>query len=127
MKSKSDVLNEKILLLKNTQATQLKLLTQQLDATYQSLRPINLLKTTLHEVATAPELKTTLINNAIGLTMGYLSKKIITGSSHNPMIKMGGLLLQFTIANIASKHPEAIKAAGKNIFKIFFDREDVKD
>ncbi len=127
MKNKSDVLNEKILLLKNTQATQLKLLTQQLDATYQSLRPINLLKTTLHEVVTAPELKTTLINNAIGLTIGYLSKIIITGSSHNPMIKMGGMLLQFTIASIASKHPEAIKTVGKNIFKMFFDREDVKD
>lgn len=113
--NQTDALNEKIIIVQNKQANELKLLKEQFHHTYQSLRPINLIKSTLHEVELAPEIKTSLFNNAIGLTTGYLSKIVLFGSSRNPITKLMGTLLQFAMTNIASKHGQDIKLAGENI------------
>jgi hypothetical protein len=48
-------------------------------------------------------LKSTLVSNAIGLTTGYLSKKIVLGASHNPVKKILGNVLQFIITNVVAK------------------------
>jgi hypothetical protein len=123
MKSEKELLTEKIIALQALQATQLDALKQQFETTYQSLRPVNLLKNTLYEVTTSPDIKDNLLNNVIGITTGYLSKKALTGTSHNPLIKLAGSLLQFTIANVVSQHPDTIKLVGKNILQYFFKRK----
>ena len=63
----------------------------------------------------APEVKTNLFNNAIGLTTGYISKLVLFGASRNPIKKLIGTILQFAVTNIASKHGQEIKLAGENI------------
>jgi hypothetical protein len=123
MKTEKELLTEKIIALQTLQASQFDALKQQFEITYQSLRPINLLKNTLHEATTSPEIKDNLLNNVIGITTGYLSKKVFTGTSHNPLIKLTGSLLQFTIANVVSQHPDTIKLIGKNIFQYLFKQK----
>lgn len=113
--NQTDALNEKIISVQFKQVVELKLLKEQFHHTYQSLKPINLIKSTLHEVELAPEIKTSLFNNAIGLTTGYISKKVLIGASRNPITKLMGTLLQFAVTNIASKHGQDIKLAGENI------------
>ena len=113
--NQTDALNEKILSLQYKQAVELKLLKEQFHYTYQTLRPINLIKSTLNEVKSAPEVKTNLFNNAIGLTTGYISKLVLFGASRNPIKKLIGTILQFAVTNIASKHGQEIKLAGENI------------
>jgi hypothetical protein len=126
MKSEKELLTEKIIALQTLQATQFDALKQQFEITYQSLRPINLLKNTLHEAITSPDITNNLLNNAIGITTGYISKRVFTGTSHNPLIKLTGSLLQFTIANAVSQHPDTIKLIGKNIFQYLFKQKPEK-
>lgn len=120
MKNETDALNETIVLLQNKRAEELKLLKEQFHLTYESLKPINLIKSTFHEVTASPEIKNNILNNAIGLTTGYLSRKVLVGASHNPIKKIFGILLQFAIANVVSKHTDTIKSAGENLLHRIF-------
>ncbi|CAH0997949.1 hypothetical protein EMA8858_04084 [Emticicia aquatica] len=123
MKNESEALRETIRLLENQQTKELIILKEQLHLTYESLRPINLLKNTFTDVTSSPDLQDTVVNNVIGLTTGYLSKKVLLGSSHNPIKSMFGTLLQFGVANVVSNHSETIKAIGEVFLrKIFVNR-----
>lgn len=74
MKSKhqTKALDEAIALLKQQQSQQWEELTTQFKLTYESLRPVNIIKNTVHEVATSPEIKGNLFNSAMALAGGYL-------------------------------------------------------
>lgn len=113
--NQTEALNENIIRMQLKQAVEFKLLKEQLQDTYQSLKPINLIKSTLHDVKLAPDIKTNIFNNAIGLTTGYISKIVLFGASRNPLTKLMGTLLQFAVTNIASKHGQDIKLAGENL------------
>lgn len=115
-KNETDILNERIVLLETKRALESTLLKEQFHLTYESLKPINLIKSTFNEVTASPELKNNLLNNAIGLTTGYLSKKVFVRTSNNPIKKIIGALLQFAVTNVVSKHPGPIKSAGETIF-----------
>ena len=98
-----DELRSKIALLKQQQETDLILLKEQFNETIESLKPINLLKNTFKDVVSSPDLKTTIVKNAIGLATGYLSKKVLIGSSHNPIKKILGTVIEFVVANVVAK------------------------
>ena len=96
-------LAEAIHSLKIKQAGELHLLKEQFQHTVESMRPVNLIKNTFRQVAHSPQIRNGLVNNAIGLAFGYLSKKVMVGSSHNPIKRMVGAVLEFTIANFVAK------------------------
>ncbi|MBA4250588.1 MAG: hypothetical protein C0442_02530 [Chlorobiaceae bacterium] len=79
-KTSSEDLNDAILMLQKKQSEELLLLRQQFHITFQSLKPINLIKSTLQEITQAPEIKNTIAKNLIGLTTGYLAKKSFSRS-----------------------------------------------
>lgn len=83
-KNETDALNEAISLLENKQAHELKLLKEQFQVAYESLKPINIIKSTFREVTSSPEIKNNIVNNAIGLTTGYLSRKVLVGQHTIP-------------------------------------------
>jgi hypothetical protein len=117
MKNEIESLKETITSLKDKQAHELKLIKGHLHDIYEDLKPINLIKNTIQEIACSQEIKSNLVNNAIGLGAGHLSRKILIGSTHNPIKKIAGTILQFAITNLATKHSKSIKAAGQNIFE----------
>lgn len=125
MKQKNETyeLNEAIFLLENKRADELILLKEQLHLVHETLKPINIIKRTFHEVTTSPEIKNNFINNTIGLVTGYLTKKVIFGGSHNPLKKLFGAFLQFAVTNIISKHSDGIKSVGENILNQFFEMQ----
>ncbi len=126
-KNQTDALNETISLLQDKQAHQLKILREQFNITYESLKPINLIKSTFREVASSPEIKNNMVSNAIGLTTGYLSKKVLFGASRNPVKRLIGTFLQFAIANVVSKHSDTIKSTGESFVKrIFKNKNEAK-
>ena len=119
-KNETDSLNQRIILLENQQALEMKALREQFKLAYESLRPINLIKSTFHDVTASPNLKGNIVDSAIGLAVGFLSRKVLVGSSHNPLKNIVGTMLQFAISNFASKHTDNIKTAGMNIFGRIF-------
>lgn len=52
-----------------------QLLKEQFYLTYESLQPVNLIKSALNEVTTTPYLTDNILGETIGLISGYISKK----------------------------------------------------
>ena len=117
-------LKNAIQLLEVEQAISGKLLKEQFFITYESLKPFNLLKRTLSDVASSPYLMENILGTAAGLASGYLSKKIVVGASHNILRKIFGSLLQFGVANVVSHNPNAVKSFGEFIIKSFFSKKE---
>ena len=108
-KNEADALKEQISLLQTKQAGELQLLREQFHITYDSLKPINLIKKGFQDITSLPDLKNGLINNAIGLATGYLSKKVLIGTTRNPFKKLLGTILEFAVAGLVTKQVENIK------------------
>jgi hypothetical protein len=115
--NKTDALNEAITILKRKQEIELKALTEQFSKTYESLKPINLVKNTIQQVTNSSDVKSNLVDNLIGLSTGFLSKKLLFGNSTNPIKKVAGTLLQFAITNVVSKHSNPIKNMVASLLK----------
>jgi hypothetical protein len=113
MKSQTDILKERIAFLESQKAFELANLKEQMQENLVLLKPVNILKNTLKDLSSSPDLGKNLINNAIGLTTGYISKKIILGTSHNPVTRILGNMLEFTIGNYVAKNSETIKAVAE--------------
>ncbi len=111
-------LREAILELQEKRADEERILREQFHLAYESMKPINLIKNTFKEVVASKDLKDDLINTSIGLTVGYLSKRIFEGATNNPAKKILGTALMFGIKNIVAKNPETVKKLVHGLFKI---------
>ncbi len=68
-----------------------------------SLKPTNLLKTTIHEVQESTELKHNLFKVALGLGAGYFSQKMVIGKSAGLVKKALGTALQYGVTQFISR------------------------
>ncbi len=69
--------------------------------------PSNMLKSALKNVVHSPDLRSSVINTAIGIGAGFLGKKLFVGSSGSIFKKITGTALEFLIANfVRRKIPE---------------------
>jgi hypothetical protein len=113
--------------LEDKQAEEWPLLKEQFFNTYESFKLINVLKHTLKEAISAPDLKDNVINTAIGLTTGFVAKKTLIGKTYNPLKKLLGVVLEMTVANKIAKHADKIKAIGNIVLhKITHLKSDYK-
>ena len=114
-------LQESILLLEIKQANEALLLKAQFKITYESLKPVNLIKNVLNELVTAPDFKGDIFDATLSLTAGYLSKKAVAEATHSPLKQFFGTLLQMGVISIVSKNIPEIKSGlaylVNNIFK----------
>ncbi len=106
----TDTLNETIALLEYKKAKELIVLKEQFQLTYESLKPINLIKNTFSEMTNSSDIKGNLLNNVIGLSTGYLSRKVLLGSSHNPIKRILGSIFQFVVTNVVTKNSDSFKS-----------------
>ena len=117
-------LKEAIQLLKAEKEVKGKMVKDQFCLLYESLRPINLLKSTISEVSSSPYLIDNILGTAAGLTTGYFSKMMVVGASGNIIRKFLGSLLQFGITNVIARHSDSIKPFGHYLFKRIFHRKE---
>jgi hypothetical protein len=111
-------LSEAIHQLEKRQAVERQLLKEQFHIAYESVKPVNLIRNTIKEISETRDLKDHIINTAVGLSAGYLSKMLFVGMSKNPMKRMLGNALMIGISNAVIKHPEAVKSIGIGIFRM---------
>ncbi|MFA6924798.1 MAG: hypothetical protein WC223_11170 [Bacteroidales bacterium] len=119
-------LKNAIQLLEVEQAANEKLLKEQFHLTYESLKPVNILKSTLKDIASSPYLVDNILGTSIGLTSGYIAKKIVVGTSKNIFKKLIGSVLQFGVTNVVVQHPDTIKSFGHFIFQNIFRKKEMK-
>ena len=115
----SDIgLRDAIMLLESRRKEQELELRQQLKLTYESVKPINLIKSTYEEVVASQGLKDNLVNTSVGLAAGYISKTLFEGVSHSPLRKLFGTALLFGITNAVRKNPDVVKSVVRSAFRI---------
>jgi hypothetical protein len=115
-----------ILLLEIKQANEGKLLKEQFKVTYESLKPVNLIKSTISELVSAPDLKGDLLNASISHAAGYLTKKTIIGETRNPLKELAGSLIQMGVTSLVAKNAEGLKSlAIELISKIINKKKNV--
>jgi len=115
--SYSDLQNS-IKLLEEEQLVKRQLLNEQLTVSFESLKPINLFSSALKEVSKSADLRDNILGTAIGLASGFLTKRLIVGTSGNVFRKLIGSFIQLGVTNIVAKHPDTIKAVGRVISKL---------
>jgi hypothetical protein len=108
-------LKNAIQLLEADQAVKGQLLKEQFYMTYESLRPVNLIKNTLHDISTSPYLIDNILSTGIGIASGFLTNKIFVGRSGNIVRNLLGTILQFGVTNVVAQHPAAVKSLGEII------------
>ena len=117
MKTRAERLKHAIRIMEAKQANDWQAVKEQFHISYESLKPINIIKNTIHDVTSSPDMKGNLLSNIIGLATGYLSRKIMIGSKGNPIKRLLGSILQFTVTNFVSRHSDSIKSSGENILQ----------
>jgi len=103
-------------------AIQGQMLKTELFITFESLKPINIIKNSLYEITSSPYLLDNMVGAIAGLVSGYVSKKIAVGTSPNLFRKIMGSLLQFGVTNLVAQHPEALKSFGQMIIEKIFHK-----
>lgn len=116
--SESD-LRGAIIQLENKKDEEGKMLKKEFHLAYESIKPVNIIKNSLKEVGESLELKESFLIAIVGISAGYLSRKLLVGASQSPMRKLLGAALVFGITNLVAKHPEVIKLSGKAVLKFF--------
>ena len=99
-------------------------LKEQLYLTFESFKPINLLKSTIKDISSSPYLIDNILGTATGLASGYLSKRIIVGASGNILRKLFGVVLQLGVTNMVARHPEEVKSLSHLLFQRIFRKKE---
>jgi len=117
IKSNTD-LRAAIVALEQKQADEAALMRAQFELAYESVKPINLIKSTIHEVTDSKEIKDHLLNTGMGIAAGYLSEKILVGESHNLTRKLVGAAVTYGVTNLVTNNPELVKAVASSAFRM---------
>jgi hypothetical protein len=92
-------------------------------ATYETYKPANILKNTLSEVSASPKFRHNLLNVALGLGAGYLSRRLMVGRQAGLLKRVIGTAVQFGVTSlIAKKGSDDDVTSKKGILKRIFSR-----
>ena len=81
---------------------------------YEGNKPIRLIRNSIKEITISQELRNQILDTAIGLSIGYISKRIFEGMTSGPLKRLIGTALMFAITKVVTSHPEVVNAwAGK--------------
>lgn len=106
------------------QSEQDKLMRRQFSAAYESIKPVNLIKSALTDIGQSEDVKDKLIHTSAGIVAGFLFEKIYVGNSKSVGKKMMGAALTYSVSNVVAKNPEVIIALAKGAFKLLHKAVD---
>ncbi len=116
-------LNEAIRILEIKQKLEAELLKEEFKLTVEKLKPVNLIKTALHDLTTSPSFKVNVLDTTISMVAGFLTKKVMVGNTHNPIKQILGTVLQMGITSIVSKNTTEIKSTVMSLVKNFISKK----
>jgi hypothetical protein len=117
-------LKEAIQILESKQAVHLLQLREELYFTLESLKPANLIDSSLKEIASSPYLVNNILGVAVGLFTGYITRKtMLIGLPGNKYGRIMSNALQFGITNLVANSPKVIKSFGKFVFQKIFRKK----
>lgn len=116
-------LKNAIQVLEDEQCIKGQLLREQVYLTYESLKPVNLLRNTIRELFSKQNLMEDISGSAMGAVSGFLLKKLFTGTSRNKIRKLIGSVLQYGMSNFISKNSDQIKSIALALVQHLFSKK----
>lgn len=107
---KSDI-EQRIERLQAKQKIEFQIVKLQLESSFESLKPINLVKDTFNQVQESPKIKQNIIKTTVGILGGYLSKQLLIGKSNNPLTKISGAVIQYLVTNFITNKVDQSQAS----------------
>jgi hypothetical protein len=120
----STELHDAILHLEEQQVVRGLALKEQFFVVVESIKPVNILRSTISQVTSSPDLLSGMLSTTVGLAAGYLSNKTLVGSSANLFKKLLGTVLQFGITTMIVKNPDAVKSLGQILLHRIFTKKE---
>lgn len=99
----------------------------QFNLAYESLKPINLIKSVIKQATGSDDDSGNLLTNSLGFGAGYLSKVLIQSTLRKPLNRMIGTAVMFGMQTLISKNPDTLRAIGSGIINIFRRRKMRKE
>ena len=87
---------------------QKNILRHQFNEVIESLKPVNLLKSTVKDIGESPGIAKAAIGTTVAIGAGVLSKKMIVGNSTGIFKRILGGVVEFVVANGIAKNSDAI-------------------
>ena len=119
-------LRRAIQLLEAEKAANGKLLKEQFISTYESFKPASLLRSTLKDISSSPNLIENVIGTALGLGAGYLSRSILPGVTAMRFGKLLSPVIQVGVTNFVAKQSGNIRSAGELMLLRIFRKKRVE-
>ena len=119
-------LKRAIQLLEAEKAANGKLLKEQFISTYESFKPASLLRSTLKDISSSPNLIENVIGTALGLGAGYLSRSILPGVTAMRFGKLLSPVIQVGVTNFVAKQSGNIRSAGELMLLRIFRKKRVE-
>ena len=110
-----DELQKSIDLLEARQVSEVVILKDEVNSIFEGLKPANLIKSTVNELANSSNFKGNIIEISLNLATGYLTKKVIIGDSPSPLQKSLANLLQIGISRIILNNINTIESYTSNV------------
>lgn len=118
-------LKNAILHLEYKQKEQWNDLKDNIEVAFESLKPINLIRSTYKEFLSTPNMAENLISSTIGMSTGFLTKKLIVRRSGNVLRNFAGGVAQMLITSFITRHSGPIKKIGSSLIQKYLVRKRV--
>lgn len=105
-----DELKAAIVLLETEVDEQKQLLSSQLNGVYESFTPINIARNLISEVVTSEQFRSNLLTATVGITTGYVAKKLFVRGKGSLLKMLTGNFLQYGIANLILNPARILKS-----------------
>lgn len=127
MTNLKESLELRILTLETKQKEDIISFKEDIQQMFGQINPINIIKNVMGQDENSTDgIGNTILNDVIGISTGYISKKVMFGSTNNPFKKLMGTLFQFAVAKFVSNHSEKIHAIGEVLVnKLVLKQNDI--
>jgi hypothetical protein len=92
-----------------------------------NVHPIQLLTHGLKEIIKSPEVKNELLGLSVGMSAGYITKKLIIGKSDNAVQNIAGNILGMVVSKNIALNSDKIQSTVFNLLKSFVGKKKTSE
>lgn len=98
----------------------------QADLAFESLKPVNLIKSVFSESSGPSNRSGNLLSNSLGYSAGFVAKLLVEGIMRRPLNRLVGTAIMFGIQSLISKNPNTLRTIGAGLFSLLRQKRKEK-
>jgi hypothetical protein len=106
-------LKKAIQLLEAEHAANEKQLKAQFYATYESYKPVNLLRSAMHDITSSPHMTNKILGTTLGLVVGLVSNVVFKGLAGPGLRRVISPVLQSGVTSFVAQHRGSLRSMGE--------------